>query len=84
MTSARPERDDFALYYFHQGKSNRAYTYLGAHRTQPDAVTFRVWAPHAKEISVTGDFNGWRAGEARMERISDSDVWEVTVNGVQV
>ena len=84
MTIAKPERDDYALYYFHQGKSNRAYTYLGAHRTAVDAVTFRVWAPHASAVSVIGDFNGWRTDSARMEKLPDSDVWEVTVHGVQV
>ena len=24
-----------------------------------DGVFFRVWAPHAESVSVTGDFNGW-------------------------
>src|SRR5512136_2607398 len=25
----------------------------------PKGVTFRVWAPHAEKVYVTGTFNGW-------------------------
>ena len=27
-----------------------------------DGVTFRVWAPHATQLWVIGDFNGWDSG----------------------
>ena len=39
-----------------------ACRYFGSHLeeqdSQPGAV-FRVWAPHAKAVSVVGDFNSW-------------------------
>ena len=63
-----------ALYLFHQGTNYRAYDYLGAHRAQ-DGFVFRVWAPHATEAFVVGDFNAW--GESHpMTRISDGGVFE--------
>lgn len=59
MTDAKTGNMDQAPYYFHQGASEKAYEYLGAHRTG-DAVVFRVWAPNADSVSVVGDF--WRMG----------------------
>lgn len=31
--------------------------------THADGVAFRVWAPHAQQVSVIGDFNDWQAGQ---------------------
>jgi 1,4-alpha-glucan branching enzyme len=30
----------------------------------PDGATFRVWAPRAKAVHVSGDFNGWKQDAA--------------------
>jgi 1,4-alpha-glucan branching enzyme len=35
----------------------------GAGRT----VTFRVWAPHASSVAVSGDFNGWKKTKLKKE-----------------
>lgn len=50
--------DNMAVYLFHQGTNFQAYDYLGAHKTE-NGVVFRTWAPHAENVYVTGDFNGW-------------------------
>ena len=84
MNKEKPRGDDLALYYFHQGKNNRAYQYLGAHRQEDGRVTFRVWAPHARAVSVIGDFNGWVPHAAPMEKLTESGVWECTVDGVKL
>ena len=45
---------------FCEGDSARAFDYFGAHFEQRGGewgVMFRVWAPNAKSIAVTGDFN---------------------------
>ena len=84
MAKEQPRVDDFALYYFHAGKSNKAYDYLGAHLTADrSAAVFRVWAPHAGAVSVVGDFNGWDPAASPMTKLNDSGVWEVTVPGVK-
>ena len=63
---------------FHSTCSADAYRFLGCH---PDCVdgedgfTFRVWAPHANGVSVTGDFNFWNAEDLPMRKISQG-VWE--------
>ncbi len=53
-----------------------AHEYYGLHRTK-DGWVFREWAPHATEIWLVGDFNGWERSLAyRAERIPGRDVFE--------
>ena len=54
MESKKKENLDVPVYLFHEGSNARAYELLGAHRTGKNAVTFRVWAPHAVSVSVVG------------------------------
>ena len=83
MSKAKDKGDNLALYFFHQGKNNRAYDYLGAHRVDDsETVSFRVWAPHAKSVSVIGDFNSWDVFASPMSKINDAGVWECYVSGV--
>ena len=65
---------------FAKGQWARAYTYFGAHFT-PQGCVFRLWAPHAAQVRLAGDFNGWQG--AAMQRV-DGGVWELTVAGVKV
>ncbi len=78
--------DDVALYLFHQGNNIKAYEYMGAHKvdSQKDLFSFRVWAPHAKAISVIGDFNHWDEGRGEMTLINDAGMWECYLPGVKV
>ncbi|NLU24165.1 MAG: 1,4-alpha-glucan branching protein GlgB [Clostridiales bacterium] len=66
---------------FHEGNGSEAYRYFGAHR-EGEAVTFRVWAPHARQVALTGDWNGWSETAAPMTRLTDG-TWEITVSGVK-
>ncbi len=69
--------NDLAPYLFHQGTNYAAYDYFGAHKTK-DGYVFRVWAPNADCIMLTGDFNGWNEN-IPMSRITDGGIWETTV-----
>ena len=58
-------------YLFGQGNHYEIYRKLGAHRVKDkdqEGVYFAVWAPHAQEVSVVGDFNGWDREANPMER----------------
>ena len=77
-----PKKNNLPLYLFHEGTNAKAYEYLGAHPLGDGAV-FRVWAPHAQAVSVTGDFNGWNPDANRMVKISDG-VWECQVPSVNI
>ena len=69
---------DLPIYLFKQGNNCEAYRYFGAHietRAGESGVVFRVWAPHAKSVSVIGSFNQWDRTCHPMYKISDT-VWE--------
>ena len=44
----------------------------------PVLIRFSVTAPDARTVSLTGDFNGWRADAAPAERGPDG-VWRITL-----
>lgn len=73
--------DNQGIYYFHQGTSRRAYELLGAHYTEKETV-FRVYAPHAKRVSIVGDFNKWNQEINPCARITDQGLWECTIPNV--
>ena len=75
--------NDFPLYVFHQGKNFKAQEFLGAHKVENGKYVFRVWAPNAKSIFVTGAFNDWSEDAAPMYRLNDGGVWEAYVDGVK-
>ncbi len=71
------------LYLFHQGNNAKAYEYLGCH-FEDDKCAFRVWAPKAQEVYLTGDFNSWSDTSLPMQRISQNGVWEVIIDKPQI
>ena len=77
---------DFPLYLYHHGKNDRIYELFGAHREVRDGeegYIFRVWAPHARSVSVVGDFNGWNVNENVMYRMVDGESFELFIPGVK-
>ena len=77
---------DFPLYLYHHGKNDRIYELFGAHREVRDGeegYIFRVWAPHARSVSVVGDFNGWNVNENIMYRMVDGESFELFIPGVK-
>ena len=71
-------RNDMAPYLFHQGTNYYAYEYMGVHKTESGYV-FRVWAPNADVIMLTGEFNDW-SESLPLERITEGGIWEVYVD----
>ena len=45
-------------------------------------VHFAVWAPHARRVSVVGDFNAWDGRRHPMRKRVDSGIWEIFAPGV--
>jgi 1,4-alpha-glucan branching enzyme len=56
---------------------------MGALPTR-DATTFRVWAPHADAVFVTGSFDDWAGDPIELARDSDgtTGTWSADVTGV--
>ncbi|MCB7305009.1 1,4-alpha-glucan branching protein GlgB [Bariatricus massiliensis] len=73
-------------YLFGQGNHYEIYKKLGAHVVKDgrrEGVYFAVWAPHAENVSVVGDFNGWDVKANPMERNEPLGIYTAFVPGVQ-
>jgi len=80
-----PTISDYDLYLFNQGNHHRIYEKLGAHIREINGVSgvsFGVWAPEAKRVSVVGDFNQWDGRRHQMRMLGSSGVWEIFIPGV--
>lgn len=75
-------QNELDIYLFHRGEHRKAYNYMGAHLT-PEGAIFRVWAPHARNIWVVGDFNGWNGENHRMNKINNEGIWELFIPGLK-
>lgn len=83
-TTKKHSENDVPLYLFHEGSNSNAYEYFGSHRKNKNTVVFRVWAPDAKNVSVTGDFNDWSETENPMKRLKNSGgVWEAEIKNIK-
>ena len=85
QTQSAAKPSDLPVYLFHQGNNFEAYRYFGSHLEEQDGqpgAVFRVWAPHAKAVSVVGDFNSWVPTSHPMERVSDG-IWELFIPGIK-
>ncbi len=72
---------DIPVYLFKEGNNAKAYEFFGSHPTENGAV-FRVWAPNAKSVSVTGEFNGWNEKSHPMKLIADG-IFELRIDGIK-
>lgn len=83
-TTKKHSENDVPLYLFHEGSNSNAYEYFGSHRKNKNTVVFRVWAPDAKSVSVTGDFNDWSETENPMKPLKNSGgVWEAEIKNIK-
>ena len=76
------ERSQSELFF--TGDGTRAFTFFGARpesRGGSDGVMFRVWAPNAQSVSVTGSFNNWNKNAHFMRR-AENGIWELFIGGV--
>lgn len=73
--------ENLATYLFHEGTNFRAYEYLGVHKITDNSAlkyVFRVWAPNADAVFLSGDFNFWSTDHP-MKKITDEGIWEATL-----
>lgn len=72
-----------------EGRHEQLWTVLGAHVRSYDTpggpvrgTSFAVWAPNARGVRVTGDFDYWSGTGTPMRMMGSSGVWEIFVPGV--
>ena len=71
------------IYHFNHGNHEAAYQFLGCHKVDQDGVTgyrFAIWAPHAANVYILGDFNHWQ--NEPLSHI-EAGVWAGIIEGVE-
>lgn len=73
-------------YLFGQGTHYEIYKKMGAHQVTKEGVKgvyFAVWAPHAKRVSVIGEFNDWDFESDYMKRQEPIGIYTCFVPGAK-
>jgi 1,4-alpha-glucan branching enzyme len=79
-----PTLGEFDLHLIGEGRHEELWRVLGAHVRelgQTTGTSFAVWAPNARGVRVTGDFNYWDGRAYPMRSLGGSGVWELFVPG---
>ena len=80
-----PTLGEMDLYLSGEGTHHRIYDRLGAHLREVEGilgVSFAVWAPNARGVSVVGDFNFWNGRLYPMRSLGASGIWEIFLPGI--
>ncbi|HEY1619767.1 MAG TPA: 1,4-alpha-glucan branching protein GlgB, partial [Streptosporangiaceae bacterium] len=83
-----PTLGEMDLHLIAEGRHEQLWQVLGAHVRRDDAggvagTSFAVWAPSARGVRVTGDFNHWDSRAHPMRSLGGSGIWELFVPGVE-
>ncbi len=80
-----PGIGEIDTFLFNKGCHYELYSMLGANikRVQGiEGVQFAVWAPNARSVYLTSDFNYWDGRLYPMRSMGGSGVWELFVPGI--
>jgi 1,4-alpha-glucan branching enzyme len=73
------------LFLFNEGSHYRLYEKMGSHLLSVngiDGTYFAVWAPNARQVFVTGDFNHWNKPGHPLTSRGKSGIWEGFAPGI--
>ena len=76
---------DMDLYLLAEGNHLQMYKKLGAHPAELNGVkgvSFAVWAPNAKRVSVVGAFNNWDGRVNVMRKHPTCGVWDIFIPNI--
>jgi 1,4-alpha-glucan branching enzyme len=79
-------KEDFEtdIFLFHRGEYYKSYDFLGCHKYDYNGLKgyrFIVWAPHAKKVSIVGDFNNWEGYP--LERFEESGLFNIFISDME-
>ncbi|MBR1778100.1 MAG: 1,4-alpha-glucan branching protein GlgB [Alphaproteobacteria bacterium] len=77
-----PVLGEMDLYFLSEGSHLDEYDRLGAHPIKHDGVdgvSFALWAPNARRVSVVGTFNEWDGRRHMMRPRGSTGVWEIFI-----
>ena len=81
-----PILSDFDLHLMSEGNHFESYEKMGAHKIAHQnvlGVSFAVWAPNARRVSVVGTFNEWDGRRHVMRKRGSFGVWELFIPGME-
>jgi 1,4-alpha-glucan branching enzyme len=81
-----PTLGELDLHLVGEGRHEALWARLGAHVREMDGVngvSFAVWAPSARSVSVVGDFNSWDGRLHPMRLMGSSGIWELFLPAVE-
>jgi 1,4-alpha-glucan branching enzyme len=78
-----PTLGELDLHLVGEGRHRRIWEKLGAHARvsdhDPRGVSFAVWAPNARRVSVVGDWNEWDGRYHPMRLMGATGIWELFI-----
>ena len=79
---------NFDVAAFLSGTSQSAFQMLGAKLTTDEqnhvsGGLYSVYAPHAKSVSVVGDFNNWDPQKHVMKKVDKCGIYQLFISGIQ-
>ncbi|MGW1291971.1 1,4-alpha-glucan branching enzyme [Streptomyces sp. NPDC002533] len=80
-----PAIGELDLHLIGEGRHEELWRALGAEPMEHQGVTgtrFTVWAPNARGVRITGDFNYWDGTGFPMRSLGSTGVWELFLPGV--
>lgn len=80
-----PQVGEMDCFLFNKGCHYKLFDVLGAHVKQVDlveGVSFAVWAPNAKGVSLIADCNHFDGRLLPMRSMGSSGIWELFVPGI--
>jgi len=87
--SFAPTLGELDLHLIGEGRHEELWNVLGAHVRsiatdfgQVTGTAFSVWAPSARAVRVTGDFNHWDGTSHAMRSLGASGIWELFIPGI--
>lgn len=84
--SFEPTISEYDRYLFGAGNHYKIYEKLGSHIKTIngiEGVSFGVWAPNAKSVSVIGSFNDWDSRRNQMRILGESGIWEIFIPDIK-
>ncbi|MEU4178924.1 1,4-alpha-glucan branching enzyme [Streptomyces sp. NPDC026589] len=80
-----PAIGELDLHLIGEGRHEELWRALGAEPMEHQGVTgtrFTLWAPNARGVRITGDFNYWDGTGFPMRSLGSTGVWELFLPGV--
>ena len=80
-----PTVGDLDLHLSGEGNHRRLYNVLGAHPRrlgEVEGISFAVWAPSARGVSLIGNFNDWHTRSLPLRALGASGIWELFMPGL--